>query len=407
MTTKAMGKAVGRVGPGVVVLICFFIAALEGYDIQAFGVSAPKLAPELHLGPALMGNAGGAAMLGLVVGAFLGGWIADRIGRKPVLVVSVAAFGLFSVATALTHSYDTLLLARLATGLGFGGAMPNLIAVAMEISAPARRAATVTTMFCGMPAGGATVALVAKYAGAHMAWRDLFLIGGVLPLLLTPVVFWLLPETRPEPVEGSDRSLARALFGESRAAGTALLWVAFVLTLMILYLMLNWLPTLVIAKGLTPADGSTASLWFNLAGVVGALSVGFVVDRAGYRWPLAIVYAALAGAMYALASAAALNMVLILSATAGFMVLAGQYSLYAIAPTLYPPQVRAAGAGAAVGVGRIGSIAGPLVAGQLREAGYTAGQVFGFMTPVVLVAGLTVVALSYLSRPHAANLHKG
>ncbi len=407
MTTDAMGKAVGRVGPGVVVLICFFIAALEGYDIQAFGVSAPKLAPELHLGPALMGNAGSAAMLGLVVGAFLGGWIADRIGRKPVLVVSVAAFGLFSVATALTHSYDTLLLARLATGLGFGGAMPNLIAVAMEISAPARRAATVTTMFCGMPAGGATVALVAKYAGAHMAWRDLFLIGGVLPLLLMPVVFWLLPETRPEPVEGSDRSLARALFGESRAAGTALLWVAFVLTLMILYLMLNWLPTLVIAKGLTPADGSTASLWFNLAGVVGALSVGFVVDRAGYRWPLAIVYAALAGAMYALASAAALNMVLILSATAGFMVLAGQYSLYAIAPTLYPPQVRAAGAGAAVGVGRIGSIAGPLVAGQLREAGYTAGQVFGFMTPVVLVAGLAVVALSYLSRPHAANLHKG
>jgi AAHS family 3-hydroxyphenylpropionic acid transporter len=307
---------------------------------------------------------------------------------------------LFSVATALSHSYDILLLARLATGLGFGGAMPNLIAVATEISAPGKRAGTVTTMFCGMPAGGATVALLAKFAGPSLPWRDLFMIGGALPLLLTPVVLFLLPETRPEPVQGSDRSLPRALFGNGRAPGTLLLWAAFFLTLVILYLMLNWLPTLVIAKGLTAADGSTASMWFNLVGIAGALSLGFVVDRAGFRWPLIAVYVALAATMFALASATALNPVLILSGVAGFMVLAAQYSLYAVAPSLYPPQVRAAGAGAAVGVGRLGSVAGPILAGQLREAGYGAGQVFGFMTPVVLAAGVAVLALSFFSRTH-------
>src|SRR5689334_1366147 len=100
MTTSATAQAERGTASGLIVLLCFFIAGLEGYDIQAFGVAAPRLAPELHLGPAMMGNAGSAAMLGLVIGAFVGGWIADRIGRKPVLVASVAAFGLFSVATA-------------------------------------------------------------------------------------------------------------------------------------------------------------------------------------------------------------------------------------------------------------------------------------------------------------------
>jgi AAHS family 3-hydroxyphenylpropionic acid transporter len=388
---------------GLIVLICLCVAALEGYDIQAFGVAAPKLAAELHLGPGQMGWAGGAAMMGLVVGALFGGWIADRVGRKPVLVASVAAFGLFSLATAQAHGYEPLLLARFATGLGFGGAMPNLIAVATEISAPGRRAATVTTMFCGMPAGGAAVALLARYMGADLHWRDVFLVGGALPVLLTPFVVFLLPETRPEQQAGADRDLLRALFGQGRAAGTLLLWVAFILTLVVTYLMLNWLPTLVIAKGLSPAVGSEASLAFNLTSIAGSLLLGFAVDRAGFRWPLTGAFAALAVAMFALAAATGATPVLLLSAVAGFMVLGAQFVLYAIAPTLYPPQMRAAGAGAAVGVGRLGSIAGPMIAGQLREAGHGAGQVFGAMTPVVLAAGAAALALSYLSRPHDAS----
>lgn len=393
-------EATGRVGPGLIVLICFLIAALEGYDIQAFGVAAPKLVPQLGLDSGQQGWAASAAMIGLVIGALVGGWTADRVGRKPVLLVSVVTFGLFSVATALSPDYPMLLLARLATGLGFGGALPNLIAIATEISPPKRRVATVTTMFCGMPAGGAAVALLARFAGDGLDWRTIFMIGGVLPLVLAPVVFFLLPETRPKPEAGSDRRLMPALFGGGRAVGTLLLWLVFMLTLVVLYLMLNWLPTLVIAKGLTPADGSAASLSFNLTSIGGALLLGFVVDRAGFRWPLVLTYAALAATMFALASADGIAPVLLLAGAAGFLVLGAQYSLYAVAPILYPPQVRASGAGAAVAVGRLGSIAGPLLAGQLRQEGYSAGQVFGAMTPVVLAAGAAVLALSFLSRPH-------
>lgn len=167
-----------RSGRGLIVLVCFLIAALEGYDIQAFGIAAPKLAAQFALSPGQTGWAASAAMFGLVAGAFGGGWLADRIGRRPVLLAAVITFGLFSIATGLSADYATLLLARLATGIGFGGAMPNLIAIATEISAPKRRAATVTMMFCGLPAGGAAVALLARTVRQGLDWRTTFFLGG-------------------------------------------------------------------------------------------------------------------------------------------------------------------------------------------------------------------------------------
>jgi AAHS family 3-hydroxyphenylpropionic acid transporter len=383
---------------GLVVATAFLVAALEGYDIQAFGVAAPHLAPELGLGPAELGLAASAAMAGLVLGAFAGGWAADRTGRKPVLIASVLGFAVFSLATAFAHDEGVLLAARFLTGLGFGGAMPNLIALAVEISPPGRRAATTSAMFCGMPAGGAAVALFARYAGEGLDWRTIFLVGGVLPLLIVPAIAFLLPETRPDHAPDADRRLARALFAEGRAAPTLLLWAVNILTLIVLYLMLNWLPSLVVAKGLTPADGATASLAFNVVGVAGALLLGLVVDRVGVRWSLVAAYLGLAAAMAALDTASGLAPILVFSAAAGFLVLGAQYALYALAPRLYGPQVRAAGAGAAVGIGRFGSIIGPLLAGELRQAGWTAGQVLGALAPVALAAGGAVLLLTFIAR---------
>ncbi|HEX7760843.1 MAG TPA: MFS transporter [Caulobacteraceae bacterium] len=390
-----------RAGGGLIVTICWFVAALEGYDIQAFGVAAPRFGPELGLNPHQMGLAGSAAMVGLVIGAITGGWAADRLGRKPVLAFCTAVFGVFSVATAFTYDSQTLLLARLATGFGFGGALPNLIAVATEISAPKSRTATVTTMFCGMPAGGAAVALMAKFGGSALDWRTIFEIGGLLPLILTPVILWLLPETRPARDAAADRGTLKALFGEGRAMATLLLWLVFVLTLIVLYLMLNWLPTLIIAKGFSSEMGSTAALVFNIASIAGALLVGLVVDRVGFRWPLLAVFAGLGVVLWAMAGAQAIAPLLVLAAAAGFLVIGANYTLYALAPVFYAPQNRAAGAGAAVAVGRVGSIIGPLLAGELRAAGYSPGQVFGVLVPVIAVAAVTSVLLTSLGKPYA------
>ncbi|MBJ7410419.1 MAG: MFS transporter [Phenylobacterium sp.] len=402
MGDLVQGKTLGGASAGLVVFVCFLIAAVEGYDIQAFGVAAPRMIPELGLNPAQQGWAGSAAMIGLVIGAFGGGWLADRYGRKPVLLGSVAAFGLFSLLTAAAHSYEALLWARLATGLGFGGAMPNLIAVAVEISRPERRAATVSAMFCGMPAGGATSALIARLAGDGLEWRTIFIAGGIVPLLLLPVIVLLLPETRPPHDPAADRNLGRALFAEKRAAPTVLLWAAFMMTLVVLYLALNWLPTLVVDKGHPSSEGFAAAMAFNVAGALGSIGVGAICDKVGWRWPLAIVYLALAAAMAGLAASDAPLAILAISGAAGFLVMGAQFSLYAVAPMLYPAHLRAAGAGAAIAVGRLGSIGGPLIAGELRNAGATPGEVFLSMAPVAVAAAVIIVAMGRVAKPEQA-----
>jgi len=397
---------VPRTGAKLIVLVCFLIAAVEGYDIQAFGVAAPMLVPQLGLDPGQQGWAASAATIGLVLGALVGGWLADRIGRKPVLIGSVAAFGLFSLATAASQSYETLLLARFATGLGFGGAMPNLATLAAEISRPDRRAATVTAMFCGMPAGGAVAAMIARLAGEALDWRTIFLAGGAVPLALVPVALILLPETRPTHDPIADRNVLRALFGERRAASTLLLWAVFVPTVTILYLSLNWLPTLIVDNGHPASEGFAAAMSFNIGAVAGTLALGAATDRFGWRRLLTFAYLALATAMAGLAIAAGGLGIFVLSGLAGFLVVGAQFALYALPPQLYPAQLRAAGTGVAVGVGRLGSIAGPLIAGGLRGAGATPGEVFVAMVPFALAAAVFLCVLGRVARPERIN-HPG
>ncbi|MGA0602042.1 MFS transporter [Caulobacter sp. KR2-114] len=384
-----------------VVGVCILIAVLEGYDIQAIGVAAPTLAPALKLGPQAVGLAGSMAMVGLIFGAALGGWIADRVGRRPVLVVSAACFGLFSLMTAVAGDAQTLLLSRFLTGLGFGGAMPNMIAMAGEASAPRRRISTVTAIFVGMPAGGALAALLARFLPAGFDWRLIFVVGGVAPLVIAPLAAFVLPETLSRsrsPAAAAGGRPLNALFGDGRALPTLLLWSAFAATLVVLSMMLAWLPLLVVAKGLPKDLGASAALAFNGAGIVGGLAVGGAIDRWGARWPLLTALALLAAGMGLLAAAAAPGAVLALSALAGLGVMGAQFSLYALAPRYYPAAAQATGAGAAVGAGRIGSILGPILAGTLRAAHAGPGETLAWTAPVVAIAALSVLILTQRDR---------
>lgn len=387
---------------GAIIALCAAIAMLEGYDIQAMGVAAPRMMPALHLNQQQAGWALSANMIGLVIGALIGGRLADRIGRRPVLAVSVAAFGLFSLATAWASGFEGLIAIRIAVGLGLGGAMPNLIAIAAEVTPLGRRTAVTTIVFCGMSLGGAASALLARYA-VGLDWRWIFILGGTAPLLLAPAVGLLLPETRADAGAGrahSARGVIDALFGEGRIWATLSLWVAYALSLIILYLMLNWLPMLVTAKGLAKTDAPLASLAFNLSSLIGAPLMGALVDRYGVRWPMAAGYVGVVVAMSLLAGASGFGPIVALSGLAGFFVIGVQFCLYGLSPSYYPASVRGTGAGAAVAVGRLGSIAGPLVAGYLLGGGASASQVVETMAPVALVAGAAVVMLSVLGRAY-------
>ena len=385
----------------VPIALCMAVAVLEGFDIQAMGVAAPRLAPEFGLGPDQMGRVFAINNIGMVLGAALGGWLADRVGRKPVLLGAVAMFGVFTLGVAFVRNFEALFAVRLLAGLGFGAALPNMMAIATELSAPARRASTAALVFCGLPIGGGSVALLTQVLPAALDWRVLFIAGGVLPALLVPALHWLLPETLTPAERQAPQQRApilKALFSEGRAAPTLLLWLTFLPTLLILYLLLNWLPTLVVAKGLDRAIAPEASLAFNWASVVGALVLGRLVDRFGPRWPLTLSYAALIVVLVALGASTDHAMILTLSGVAGFFLLGANYALYGVAPAYYPTAMRGTGSGASVAVGRIGSILGPAAAGILLAGGSSAMNVVQYMAPVAAVAGIAVCALSFLRR---------
>jgi AAHS family 3-hydroxyphenylpropionic acid transporter len=296
-----------------------------------------------------------------------------------------------------------LFVARLFAGLGFGAALPNMMAIANELSAPQRRAFTATLVFCGLPIGGGSVALLTLLLPAELDWRLLFIVGGILPLALAPGLRWLLPETlqREERAQGMPRApVWESLFAGGRATPTLLLWLAFLPTLLILYLLLNWLPSLAVAKGFSAGVAPQVSLSFNWASVAGALVLGASVDRFGPRWPLILAYAALIGSLVALGASASLESFVIFAGVAGFFLLGANYALYGVAPAYYPTAMRGTGSGASIAVGRVGSILGPMAAGLMLAGGTSATNVVLYLAPVAAVSGLAVFALSFIRRPH-------
>lgn len=381
----------------ITVALCFSVAVLEGFDIQAIGVAAPRLIPELGIAANQMGWIFSIVNIGIVIGAAFGGRLADRIGRKPVFIGAVSMFGIFTLATAFAGNFASLFIVRFLVGLGFGAALPNMMAVASEISRPERRTITAAAMFCGLPFGGGISALLTQVFSPETDWRVLFYIGGALPLVIVPALyFWMTETLQRDRSETEERApIGKALFSEGRAAPTLLLWLTFFPTLLILYLILNWLPTLVAAQGLDPAVTPRASLWFNFGSIPGALLFGLLVDRLGPRWPLATSYVALVIALALLGGSTTLGLIVFFSGAAGFFLMGANYSLYGVAAAYYPQTVRGTGSGASVAVGRVGAVVGPMLAGTLLSQGLTATQVILAMVPAAAIAGVSVFLLSF------------
>jgi MFS transporter, AAHS family, 3-hydroxyphenylpropionic acid transporter len=384
----------------VTVALCLLCAVLEGFDIQAMGVAAPRLAPEFGLSPGQMGWVFSISNIGLVIGAALGGWLADRIGRKPVFIAAVATFGVFTLGVALANSFTMLFVLRFMAGLGFGGALPNMMAMATELSAPGKRAQTAAIMFCGMPIGGGFSAVVTQVLPPDMGWRSLFVVGGVLPTLLVPVLWLYMTETlRPGEHQVVKRhSTWHILFGEGRAWPSVLLWSAFLPTVLILYLILNWLPSLVVAKGFARSVAPQSAVAFNFVSVVGAILFARLVDRFGTRTPLVAAYVGLIATLVALGAATNLGVIVLLSGVVGFFLLGANYALYGVAGSYYPLEMRGTGSGASVAMSRVGSIIGPMLGGLLLGGGATATNVVQYMAPFAAVAGIAVVILSFFPR---------
>jgi AAHS family 3-hydroxyphenylpropionic acid transporter len=381
---------------------CTAAALLEGFDNQTMGVAAPRLIAEFHLTAAQSGIIFSSATIGLFFGALIGGRVADHIGRKRALTVSLLLFGVCSLFTAAAGTIEWLFAARLLTGIGLGGAMPNFISLASESTHAEQRVSAVTLVMAGMPFGGALAGLMALGAQWGWGWRSIFIAGGATPILLSILTATLLQERRARSgnlqVMGASllESVPAVLFGSGRAWTTVLLWAAFFFTQLVLLLMLNWLPSLIVGLGYTHTQASWASICFNLSGSAGAAVLGLLHAGTRRRLWVAVTYVGMAAALAAVASVGTnFPLIAIACSGAGMFIVGAQLTLFALAPLYYHGGIRGTGVGAAVAAGRLGSIVGPLFAGGLLAGGGGSAAVLVAIVPFVAVGGGAAFALTW------------
>jgi MFS transporter, AAHS family, 3-hydroxyphenylpropionic acid transporter len=386
------------------IAFCLCAAFCEGIDLQAAGVAASGIAAEFRPSPERMGSFFSASTLGLFFGALIGGRLADSIGRKRVLVGSVAMFGVFSLLTAMSWDIDSLSWARLLTGLGLGGALPILIALVAENSRERRETASVAMVYAATPFGGAIASLLSLLLPGS-SWRVIFIVGGVVPLLLVPLMAYGLQESvkfrKLRSMAGAGGAAAMpksgsfaAIFSGGRALRTVLLWVSFFLELLVLYLLLNWLPTLMVGDGLTRVEAAGAQIGFNIGGAVAAVLMGYLLSGRLRIVSVIAICAALPLLLVALAKAPAqLTVVVAIVFALGCCVLAVQAFLYATAPMSYPTSIRGVGVGAAVAAGRIGSVVGPKLGGYLKTMGHGSSQLLMDLLPIVIAGSICALLL--------------
>ncbi|CAM9136409.1 MULTISPECIES: 3-(3-hydroxy-phenyl)propionate transporter MhpT [Acinetobacter] len=385
----------------VTVAICFLIAVIEGLDIQAAGIAAAGVREHFGLDSSQLGVFFSAGILGLLPGALIGGRFADRIGRKKVLIWSTATFAIFTLCTVWVNSFNSLLAVRFLAGAGLGGAMPILITLASEAVSPQNRGRAVGLMYCGMPVGAAILSLIAATEfGAN--WKNVFYLGGLLPIFAIPLMMLFLPESK-EYLKTQNKTAAelavapqgsfKDLFNSDNLLRTMCIWISYFFTLMVVYIMLSWLPSLFMELGFSRKDGSTAQFYFMVTATIGTIILGMLTDRWKKAYVILLMYGGILAGLLALNGASSLNQMYMAAALAGAFVIGCQGVLYAFGSIVYPTEVRGTGVGVASAVGRIGAMLGPVIAGQLLVAGFGAAGVITAAIPCIIISALCMLFL--------------
>lgn len=384
----------------VTVAICFLIAVIEGLDIQAAGIAAAGIREHFGLDSSQLGVFFSAGILGLLPGALLGGRVADRIGRKKVLIFSTAVFAIFTLCTVWVNSFSSLLVVRFLAGAGLGAAMPILITLAAEAVTPQNRGRAVGLMYCGMPVGAAILSLVATTEfGSH--WKNVFYLGGLLPLIVIPLMIYLLPESKEylktqiksADVIASPQGSFKDLFNSKNLFRTVCIWVSYFFTLMVVYIMLSWLPSLFTELGFTRKEGATAQFYFMVSATIGTIILGMLTDRWKKAYVIILMYGGILAGLIALNASSSLAQMYMAAALVGAFVIGCQGVLYAFGSMVYPTEVRGMGVGVGSAVGRVGAMLGPVVAGQLLVSGFGAAGVISAAIPCIIISAVFMLLL--------------
>lgn len=387
--------------------VCLAMAVLDGFDAQTLAYAAPSITTEFGFSPGALGIVFSASLVGMALGSVLFGMLVDRLGRKTGLIASVVIFGLATLTIpALATSVETFLLIRFIAGIGMGGVAPSFIALVSEnVPAHVRSRAVMVAVGC-VSLGAFLGGLVSRVAIPAYGWRSIFIIGGLLPLVFAVLAAVVIRgvTTRPQRTVDHASTSPAVLFRDGRATSTIALWLVYFLNLLVMFALLNWLPTLLVQAGLDAGTAFLGSSLFAAGGFIGGILLGFRIDRRGQA------HATLVGGY--LIGMVGIGLVLLTTNTPllmtgilliGVGIVGGQSGLTILAVSLYPLPIRGTGIGWAYAVGRTGSIAGPALNGVLVAGGLGATSIIGLSAlPLILVA-LGVITLAALRSPATAD----
>lgn len=405
--------------------LCFLIVLADGFDTAAIGFIAPSLIKEWGVTRSQLGPVLSAALFGLAVGAISSGPMADRVGRKQILVASVLVFAVGSLMSAFSATLDQLTLLRFATGVGLGAAMPNAVTLMSEYCPDRRRATLTNAMFCGFPLGAAFGGFLAAWMIPQFGWRSVLVLGGVAPLLLAVLMLVLLPESvrymvaKGQPAEriraalrrisesaahatsfvmtetapaSSAKSGAGLVLSRSYAVGSVMLWVAYFMGLVIFYALINWMPILFKDAGVDQKTATLIAALFPLGGC-GAILFGWLMDRFNANLIIATGYVLTAVLIYAIGQTVGnVGMLVVIVFLAGTFMNTAQSSMPALAAAFYPTQGRATGVSWMLGFGRFGGIAGSFLIAELSRRQFGFDEIFMVVAvPGLIAAGALLI----------------
>ncbi|WP_372719657.1 MFS transporter [Immundisolibacter sp.] len=402
-----------------VVFLCWLVNILDGFDLLAISFAAPSIAKTWMLDPQTLGIVFSSGLVGMTVGSLLLGPAADRIGRRPMIILATTVLGLSTLATAAATSVGQLLLLRCITGIAIGALLPSLNTLVAEYTPDRRRNLAISFMHLGYPVGGIAGGFIASQLIPTAGWEALFLVGGLFTLATVPVLLlglpeslqYLLPKDQPKARAAADRIAVRlgidlqaaraqplvfsasgfrdVLRGPWLAPGVAL-WTCFFLGNLTLYFLLNWTPTVLVEAGLSSEKAIRAGMMLNLGGGIGMLTLGYL----SARWSMYRMMSGffVMGGVFIIALGQvtrAVDLLFGLTILAGFFSLGGLIGLYSLAARLYPDASRATGIGLALGAGRFGAILGPYAGGVLISLGWPMGRYFALLAlPLIAVAAI-------------------
>ncbi|MDE1165623.1 MAG: aromatic acid/H+ symport family MFS transporter [Pseudomonas sp.] len=419
----------------LVVLLGFIVLAFDGFDTTSIGFVAPALIDDWgvarhDLGPVMMSS-----LFGLAIGSMVAGPLADRFGRKWVIIGSVFFFGVWSLASAYATGIASLTVLRFLTGVGLGASMPNTATLVSEYGPKRRRSQVVTGIYCGFTIGAALGGLGSEYLIQHFGWRSVLVAGGVLPMAFAALLLLTLPESinflaqkpalkhkllqainkvAPGLANASTvfysseeklqaRNSVGALFAPQYRLGTLMIWVTLFMGLLTMYLLASWLPLLSRDAGLTLSQAAIIGSLLQAGGVLGNFTIGIKMDRWDHHKVVGLTL--LGGAISAVLIALqqpTMQVLCPLIVLLGYFINGVNTGSYALATQFYPTQIRATGVSWATGMGRFGAISGAGVGALMLAANWSFAQVFLFLT---VPAALGITALVIKSRQHRTHLN--